>query len=38
MTPPVIATEITPNIQYKNDYDEEYKHFRKLYPLLKELN
>jgi len=38
MTPPVFAKEITPNIKYKNDYDEEYKHFRKLYPLLKELN
>ena len=38
MTPPVFAKEITPNIQHKNGYDEEYKHFRKLYPLLKELN
>jgi xylulokinase len=38
MTPPVFAKEITPNIQHKNGYDEEYKRFRKLYPVLKELN
>ena len=38
MTPPIFAKEIAPNIQHKNAYDEEYKRFRKLYPLLKELN
>jgi xylulokinase len=38
MTPPIFTKEIVPNIQHKNAYDEEYKRFRKLYPLLKELN